>query len=64
MCNFKQLMVDSCGDFLVKGGEENFVVRDVEHLCYEKQKSIALYQASVDAFKQVFRVIQNLVHLC
>ncbi|GMY36701.1 DNA-directed RNA polymerase IV subunit 1 [Fagus crenata] len=62
MCNFKQLMVDSCLDFLVEGGEENFVVRDVEHLCYEKQKFIALCQASVDAFKQAFREIQNLVY--
>ena len=62
MCNFKQLMVDSCRDFLVEGGEENAVVLDVERLCYEKQKSAALSQASVDAFKYVFRDIQNLVY--
>ncbi|KAG6685152.1 hypothetical protein I3842_12G097800 [Carya illinoinensis] len=61
-CNFKQLMVDSCRYFLVEGGEENAVVLDVERLCYEKQKSSALSQASVDAFKQVFRDIQNLVY--
>ena len=27
-CNFKQLMIDSCQDFLVEGGEENAVVLD------------------------------------
>jgi DNA-directed RNA polymerase-4 subunit 1 len=62
MCNFKRLMVDSCRDFLVERGEENFVVCDVEHLCYEKQKSIALCQASADAFRQAFQEIQNLVY--
>jgi DNA-directed RNA polymerase-4 subunit 1 len=61
-CNFKQLMLDSCRDFLIEGGEENAVVLDVERLCFEKQKSAALSQASVDAFKQVFRDIQNLVY--
>ncbi|KAB1217169.1 DNA-directed RNA polymerase IV subunit 1 [Morella rubra] len=61
-CSFKQLMVDSCRDFLVEDGQENAVVLDVERLCYEKQKSAALGQASVDAFKQVFRDIQNLAY--
>nr|XP_023891824.1 DNA-directed RNA polymerase IV subunit 1 isoform X2 [Quercus suber] len=61
MCNFKQLMVDSCWDFLVEVGEEKDVP-EVERLCYEKQKCAALSQASVDAFKYVFRDIQNLVY--
>uniref|UniRef100_A0A2N9J720 DNA-directed RNA polymerase subunit n=1 Tax=Fagus sylvatica TaxID=28930 RepID=A0A2N9J720_FAGSY len=61
-CNFQQLMVDSCQDFLVEGGEENAVVLDLEHFCYERQKSAALCQVSADAFKQVFRDIQNLVY--
>ncbi|KAF3974134.1 hypothetical protein CMV_002506 [Castanea mollissima] len=60
--NFKLLMIDSCQDFLAKGGEENSVVLDVEHFYYEKQKSAALCQVSADAFKQVFRDIQTLVY--
>ncbi|XP_022736885.1 DNA-directed RNA polymerase IV subunit 1 isoform X3 [Durio zibethinus] len=62
-CNFKQLMVDSYHDFLV-GHEEidSFMALDVERMCYEKQRSAALSQASVDSFKQVFRDIQNLFY--
>ncbi|PPD90849.1 hypothetical protein GOBAR_DD12232 [Gossypium barbadense] len=63
-CNFKQLMVDSCQDFLAGNDEETnrFMVLDVEQICYEKQRSAALSQASVDSFKQVFRDIQNLLY--
>ncbi|KAK9276983.1 hypothetical protein L1049_006522 [Liquidambar formosana] len=63
-CHFIQLMVDSSQDFLVERGEENqnVMVLDVEHLCYEKQKSAALNQASVNAFREVFRDIQNLTY--
>ncbi|KAK1586944.1 hypothetical protein Q3G72_007867 [Acer saccharum] len=62
-CNFKQLMVDSCQDFLIGvGDDENAMAFEVERLCYEKQGSAALSQASVDAFKQVFWDIQNLVY--
>ncbi|XP_021901821.1 DNA-directed RNA polymerase IV subunit 1 [Carica papaya] len=61
-CNFKQLMVDSCRDLLAGNDEEsqNVITFDVERLCYEKQGSAVLSQASVDAFKQVFRDIQTL----
>ncbi|XP_057977974.1 DNA-directed RNA polymerase IV subunit 1 isoform X2 [Malania oleifera] len=63
-CNIRQLMVDSCLDFLVDAGEENqkAMLLDVERLCHERQKSAALSQASVCAFKQVFRDIQSLVY--
>ncbi|KAL5751094.1 hypothetical protein ACOSP7_025697 [Xanthoceras sorbifolium] len=62
-CNFKQLMVDSCQDFLIGVGDnENAMTFEVERLCYEKQGSAALSQASVDAFKQVFWDIQNLAY--
>ncbi|XP_021290967.1 DNA-directed RNA polymerase IV subunit 1 isoform X2 [Herrania umbratica] len=63
-CNFKQLMVDSYHDFLVGHDEEvdSFMALDVEQMCYEKQRSAALSQASVDSFKQVFRDIQNLLY--
>ncbi|MFQ6632810.1 hypothetical protein Gotur_012371 [Gossypium turneri] len=61
-CNFKQLMVDSFCDFLAGNNEEidGFVGFDFERMCYEKQRSAAVNQASVDSFKQVFRDIQNL----
>ncbi|XP_020539597.1 DNA-directed RNA polymerase IV subunit 1 isoform X2 [Jatropha curcas] len=63
-CNIKQFMVDSCRDFLAGNGEddEHPMGLDVEHLCYEKQRSAALSQASVDAFKHVFRDIQILAY--
>lgn len=63
-CNFKQLMVDSYRDFLVGHEEEidSFMALDVERMCYEKQRSAALSQASVDCFKHVFRDIQNLLY--
>ncbi|EEF51083.1 DNA-directed RNA polymerase, putative [Ricinus communis] len=61
-CNMKQFMVDSCRDFLasIDEDEQYSVNFDVEHLCHEKQRSAALSQASVDAFKHVFRDIQTL----
>lgn len=62
-CNFKQLMVDSSQDFLMSAEDnEDALALGVEHLCYEKQRSAALSQASVDAFKQVFWDIQNLAY--
>ncbi|KAG8659279.1 DNA-directed RNA polymerase IV subunit 1 [Manihot esculenta] len=63
-CNVKQFMVDSCQDFLAGNGEDDqlAVDFDVERLCYEKQRSAALSQASVDAFKHVFRDIQSLAY--
>ncbi|KAL1141298.1 hypothetical protein V6Z11_A11G019600 [Gossypium hirsutum] len=61
-CNFKQLMVDSYCDFLAGNNEEidGFVGFDFERMCYEKQISAPVNQASVDSFKQFFRDIQNL----
>ncbi|XWS61838.1 hypothetical protein CRYUN_Cryun07bG0159800 [Craigia yunnanensis] len=63
-CNFKQLMVDSYHDFLIGHDEEidSFMDLEVERMCYEKQRSAAVSQASVDSFKQVFRDIQNLLY--
>ncbi|XP_022143512.1 DNA-directed RNA polymerase IV subunit 1 isoform X2 [Momordica charantia] len=63
-CNLKQLMVDSNKDILAgdNEGNQNVLSIAVERLCHEKQKSVALNQASVDAFKKVFRDIQNLVY--
>lgn len=62
-CNIKQFMVDSSRDFLAGNGEEiNAMAFNSERLCYEKQKSPALSQASVDAFKRVFRDIQSLAY--
>ncbi|KAA8522336.1 hypothetical protein F0562_013303 [Nyssa sinensis] len=62
--NIKLLMVDSNRDFLVGSGEEseNSVHFGEERMCFEKQKSAALSQASVSAFKQVFWDIQNLIY--
>lgn len=50
--------------FLAGYGEANCcsLAFDAEHLCYEKQRSAALSQSSVDAFKLVFRDIQSLVY--
>lgn len=63
-CNLKQLMVDSHKDILTGDdeGNQHALSIAVERLCFEKQKSAALNQASVDAFKKVFRDIQNLVY--
>ncbi|GAV79426.1 RNA_pol_Rpb1_2 domain-containing protein/RNA_pol_Rpb1_3 domain-containing protein/RNA_pol_Rpb1_1 domain-containing protein/RNA_pol_Rpb1_4 domain-containing protein/DUF3223 domain-containing protein, partial [Cephalotus follicularis] len=63
-CDYNQLMVESCQDLLAGSGEEDqdAIDFDVERLCYEKQRSAALSQASVDAFKQVFRDVQHLVY--
>ncbi|KAE8710817.1 Phosphoenolpyruvate carboxylase-related kinase 1 isoform 1 [Hibiscus syriacus] len=63
-CNFKQLMVDSYHDPLAGNDEEinSFMALNVEWMCYEKQRSAALSQVSVDSFKQVFRDIQNLLY--
>lgn len=63
-CNLKQLMVDAHKDILTEDDEDNQHVLSiaVDRLSYEKQKSAALNQASVDAFKKVFRDIQNLVY--
>ncbi|KAJ0049670.1 hypothetical protein Pint_16034 [Pistacia integerrima] len=62
-CNFKQLMLDSCKDFLINAEDtENVLGFKLEDMCYEKQRSAALSQASVDAFKQVFWDIQNLAY--
>ncbi|WJX54939.1 DNA-directed RNA polymerase [Trifolium repens] len=61
-CDFNQLLVDYYCDFLSRSLEENgkFVTVDVDRLHYERQISAALSQASVDAFRQVFRNIQSL----
>ncbi|GMJ15023.1 SILENCING MOVEMENT DEFICIENT 2, NUCLEAR RNA POLYMERASE D 1A, nuclear RNA polymerase D1A [Hibiscus trionum] len=63
-CNFKQLMADSYRGFLAGNNEEtdSSMAFEVEHMCYEKQRSAAVSQASVDSFKQVFRDIQNLMY--
>ncbi|XP_065870732.1 DNA-directed RNA polymerase IV subunit 1 [Euphorbia lathyris] len=62
--NMKQFMLDSFRDFLAGNGDDDkfAMASDVEHLCYEKQRSAALSQASVDAFKHVFRDIQSLAY--
>ena len=62
-CVFKQLL-NSFQKLFTESNEENLNAMSiqVEHLCYEKQKSAALSQASVDAFKQVFRDIQSLAY--
>ncbi|XP_052209737.1 DNA-directed RNA polymerase IV subunit 1 isoform X2 [Diospyros lotus] len=59
----KLLMVDSNKDFLI-GTEGSLKGMDfgAERMCYEKQKSAALSQVSVSAFKKVFWDIQNLVY--
>ncbi|GKV23049.1 hypothetical protein SLEP1_g32834 [Rubroshorea leprosula] len=63
-CNYKLLMVDTSREFLSGNSEEdhNFMGFDVKRMCYEKQRSAALSQASVDAFKEVFRDVQNLAY--
>ncbi|XP_062074186.1 DNA-directed RNA polymerase IV subunit 1 isoform X2 [Humulus lupulus] len=60
-CVFKQLL-NSFHKVLTESDDEipSSMSIQVERLCYEKQKSAALSQASIDAFKQVFRDIQSL----
>ncbi|KAK7251246.1 hypothetical protein RIF29_34276 [Crotalaria pallida] len=64
-CYFKLLLVDYYRDFLLEScqGYENDMVVEVEHLNNERQVSAALSQASVDAFRQVFRDIQSLTYV-
>ncbi|AES94122.2 putative DNA-directed RNA polymerase [Medicago truncatula] len=67
-CDFNQLLVDHYSDFLSASPEENekFVTVDVDRLNHERQISAAQSQASVDAFRHVFRNIQSLAdkHAC
>ncbi|XP_074331171.1 DNA-directed RNA polymerase IV subunit 1 isoform X2 [Apium graveolens] len=60
----KLLMVDSNLDFLVGSHEDGETAKDfgVEPMVCDRQKSAALIQVSVSAFKQVFRDIQNLFY--
>ncbi|KAE9614168.1 putative DNA-directed RNA polymerase [Lupinus albus] len=67
-CNFKQLLTDYNCDFLsgvCEDGEIDMTV-GADHLNYERQVSSALSQASVHAFRRIFRDIQSLVynHAC
>ncbi|KAL2348086.1 hypothetical protein Fmac_002086 [Flemingia macrophylla] len=61
-CNFKQLLLEYYCDFLSGSLQEseNAMTVDADRLNYERQISAALSQASVDAFRQVFRNIQSL----
>ncbi|WOG90280.1 hypothetical protein DCAR_0209523 [Daucus carota subsp. sativus] len=60
----KLLMVDSNLDFLVGSLEESETAMDfgAKHMFCDRQKSPALIQVSVSAFKQVFSKIQNLFY--
>ncbi|XP_017236030.1 DNA-directed RNA polymerase IV subunit 1 isoform X1 [Daucus carota subsp. sativus] len=60
----KLLMVDSNLDFLSGNHEETESTRafSVDHSFCDQQKSAALSQVSVGAFKQVFKNIQNLFY--
>ncbi|KAM7258655.1 hypothetical protein ACFE04_014396 [Oxalis oulophora] len=62
-CVYKQLMVDSCQDILT-GNAEEFEEEnlDIEHFCYERQRSAALSQTCVDGFKYVYRDVQNILY--
>ncbi|XP_019447260.1 PREDICTED: DNA-directed RNA polymerase IV subunit 1-like [Lupinus angustifolius] len=67
-CTFKQLLVDYNCNFLsgvCEDGEIDMTI-EAEHLNYERQVSSALSQASVHAFRRVFRDIQSLAcnHAC
>ncbi|KAH1164241.1 hypothetical protein GLYMA_01G215700v4 [Glycine max] len=61
-CNFKQLLLDYYCDFLSGSLQEseNAITVNADRLNYERQISASLSQASVDAFRQVFRNIQSL----
>ncbi|GAB2274023.1 hypothetical protein Dimus_008792 [Dionaea muscipula] len=62
LCNMKQLMVESSTNYLIESEEnQNAICLGKEQLCSKKQKSAALGRASVAAFKQVFRDVQNLM---
>ncbi|CAK9173084.1 unnamed protein product [Ilex paraguariensis] len=64
LSHIRLLMVNYNRDFLIGSFEEsqNAVDFGVERMCYEQQKSAALGQASISAFKQVFWDIQYLVY--
>lgn len=63
-CIIRQLMLDSCQEFLMGYAEENQcpLTFGSEHFCNQKQKSAALSQVTVDAFKEGFRDVQNLAY--
>ncbi|XP_024175179.1 DNA-directed RNA polymerase IV subunit 1 isoform X1 [Rosa chinensis] len=63
-CTIRQLMLDSCQEFLMGYAEETKspLTFGSEHFCYQKQKSAALSQVTVDAFKEGFRDVQNLAY--
>ncbi|KAE8662701.1 hypothetical protein F3Y22_tig00113156pilonHSYRG00076 [Hibiscus syriacus] len=56
-------MACSYCDFLAGSNEgtDSCMAFEVERMCYDKRRSAAVSQASVDSFKQVFRDIQNLM---
>lgn len=57
-CNVERLrFLSGCSE-----GDYCVMAFDGERLCYEKQRSAALSQSSVDAFRLVFRDIQSLVY--
>ncbi|EXC17779.1 DNA-directed RNA polymerase D subunit 1 [Morus notabilis] len=60
-CMFKQLL-NTCWDFLTEDSMEDLspISLQVEKLSHDKQRSAVLSQASIDAFKKVFRDIQTL----
>ncbi|CAK8539379.1 unnamed protein product [Lathyrus sativus] len=58
-CDFNQLLVNYFCEFL-SADSENVMTVDVDRLNYERQISASLSQASVDAFRHVFRNIQSL----
>lgn len=60
-CVFKQLL-DTYWDMFTVDSMENPspLSLQVERLCHEKQKSATLSQASIDAFKKVFKDISSL----
>ncbi|CAA2957319.1 DNA-directed RNA polymerase IV subunit 1 isoform X1 [Olea europaea subsp. europaea] len=64
LSNIRLLMVSYNQDFLVESSEENenAVNFGKKYLSIAQQKSAALSQTSISAFKQVFRDIQNLVY--
>ncbi|KAI4303490.1 hypothetical protein MLD38_039113 [Melastoma candidum] len=63
-CNIRQLMVNSSRVFLAGDSEDdyNMIAFEPARLSYEKQKSTVLSQVSIDAFRRVFRDVQNLVY--
>lgn len=63
MCNFKQLMVEASRDFLkTDEDEEHCMEFEPTRLNFQKQKSAALSQGSVDAFRRAFRDISTLAY--